>query len=209
MDCKPYGDRGILLSGANHAERAALLAGLDRSLPQGCSEFVSGYDTILFKDAGREAVDEWLESLPDAAEGQARRPRLHTIPVNYDGADLETVAKICGMKVDEVIACHSAPIYTVRMMGFSPGFPYLDGLDPKLHLPRRASPRDRIAPGSVAIGGGHAGIYSVASPGGWHILGRTKRALFDLNASQKAEPDEDSVFALKVGDQVRFNLAKD
>jgi KipI family sensor histidine kinase inhibitor len=90
------------------------------------------------------------------------------------------------------------------MMGFSPGFPYLDGLDPKLHLDRRPSPRNHIAPGSVAIGGSHAGIYSVASPGGWHLLGNTKWPLFDLEAAKLANPNPTTVFALSVGDRVHF-----
>ena len=83
-------------------------------------------------------------------------------------------------------------------MGFTPGFGYLDGLDPSLHLPRLESPRSRMAAGAVAIGGTHAGVYSVPSPGGWHWLGNTSLPLFD--PTQRGE----SCFTLAPGDQVKF-----
>jgi len=89
-------------------------------------------------------------------------------------------------------------------MGFAPGFPYLDGLDERLHLKRKASPRDRIEPGSVAIGGSHAGIYSVASPGGWHLLGRTDFPLFQPEKARGTLSDAREVFALAAGDTVKF-----
>jgi len=130
------------------------------------------------------------------------------VPVVYDGPDLKSVAQATGLDVDAVVAIHSAPIYRVRMMGFSPGFPYLDGLDPRLHLERKASPRDHIVPGAVAIGGRHAGIYSVASPGGWHILGRTELALFQPEKAKAESVDPREVFALAPGDEVKFKNAE-
>jgi len=95
-----------------------------------------------------------------------------------------------------VIKCHSGRDYRVWMLGFAPGFPYLGVLDEVLHLPRRASPRARIAAGSVAIAGAQTGIYPSESAGGWHILGRTVRRMFD---PERAEP-----FLLRPGDAVRF-----
>jgi len=90
------------------------------------------------------------------------------------------------------------------MIGFTPGFPYLEGLDEALHLPRRASPRPRIEAGAVAIGGPHAGIYSVASPGGWHLLGRTPERLFDPPSAQGSAPEPRQVFRFAPGDRLRF-----
>jgi biotin-dependent carboxylase-like uncharacterized protein len=124
--------------------------------------------------------------------------------VIYDGPDLKRVAEETGLGVDEVVRIHTAPTYTVRMSGFTPGFPYLDGLDKQLHLPRRNLPRKRIKPGSVAIGGPHAGIYSVGSPGGWHLLGRTELPLFNPSAAKPETPDPREVFRFSPGDRLRF-----
>jgi KipI family sensor histidine kinase inhibitor len=121
------------------------------------------------------------------------------IPVRYggeDGADLESVARHCGLTSDEVVARHAAADYRVAMLGFAPGFPYLLGLERALHTPRRAHPRTRVPRGSVAIGGVQTGIYPSELPGGWQLLGRTPLQLFD--------PARDPVCLLAAGDQVRF-----
>ena len=113
----------------------------------------------------------------------------------YDGADLEEIARAAKLSCNEVIKLHSAPIYTVRFLGFAPGFAYLDGLDPRLMLPRRSEPRIRMDPGAVAIGGPHTGVYTVPSPGGWNWLGNTATPLFDPTTEH---------IALHPGDTVRF-----
>ncbi|HRX56272.1 MAG TPA: 5-oxoprolinase subunit PxpB [Verrucomicrobiales bacterium] len=121
------------------------------------------------------------------------------IPTYYGGEagpDLDQVAEICGLTPPEVIARHSAALYTVACIGFSPGFPYLTGLPAELHLPRRAIPRISVPAGSVAIAGGQAGIYPASSPGGWHLIGRTQIPLFS--------PMEEPPTRLKPGDRVRF-----
>jgi KipI family sensor histidine kinase inhibitor len=89
------------------------------------------------------------------------------------------------------------------MLGFSPGFPYLGELDPRLHTPRLASPRVNVRAGSVAIGGGHTGIYTVDSPGGWNIIGHTPLKIFDPVRGEPNGPD-DAMFWLKPGDRVKF-----
>jgi KipI family sensor histidine kinase inhibitor len=125
------------------------------------------------------------------------------IPVVYDGEDLGPLADEKGMAVTEVIQLHSQPIYKVYLLGFSPGFPYLGDLDQRLHTPRRTSPRTHVPAGSVAIGGEHTGIYSVGSPGGWHIIGHTTVAMF--NHEQLAtDSDPKSLFFLEPGDRVKF-----
>lgn len=126
------------------------------------------------------------------------------IPVCYGatkGPDLEAVARHCALTQDEVIARHSTTEYRVAMLGFAPGFAYLLGLDPDLRVPRRANPRMRVPPGSVAIGGAQTGIYPSELPGGWQLLGRTPLRLFD--------PQRNPACLLAPGDQVRFRAIDD
>jgi KipI family sensor histidine kinase inhibitor len=121
------------------------------------------------------------------------------IPVCYGGdfgPDLDALASHAKLTAADVIARHTAATYTVAMLGFAPGFPYLFGLDPALEMPRRASPRTRVPAGSVAIGGAQTGIYPSELPGGWQLIGRTPLALFD------AQRDPPSL--LMPGDRVRF-----
>ena len=143
-----------------------------------------------------DAVLEALTDLPLAPTNS----RLIEIPVCYadaDGPDLAEVAAITGLTTDEVIARHCAAEYRVAMLGFAPGFPYLLGLDPSLAVPRRTDPRQRVAAGSVAIGGNQTGIYPDELPGGWQLIGRTPLRLFD------AATDTPSL--LTAGDRVRFH----
>jgi len=121
------------------------------------------------------------------------------IPVRYGGEhgpDLQRVAHHAGLSPDEVIARNAATEYTVAMLGFAPGFPYLLGLDPQLATPRLATPRTRVPAGSVAIGGAQTGLYPRSSPGGWNLIGRTARTLFDAQRDPPA--------LLAPGDRVRF-----
>ena len=130
---------------------------------------------------------------------RATRPRRIAVPVCYEaefGPDLETVAKHAGLLPNEVAQRHAAGRYQVACLGFTPGFPYLRGLPARLATPRLSSPRAKVAPGSVAIGGKQAGIYPLASPGGWNIVGRTPLRLFNV---QRADPA-----LLRPGDRVRF-----
>lgn len=114
---------------------------------------------------------------PNGVESEQRGP-LVEVPVRYDGPDLLEVASSIGRSVAEVVAVHSAPIYTVAFCGFMPGFSYLVGLDAALHLPRRPTPRQRVPAGSVAIAGEYTGTYPRESPGGWHLLGTTELAMW-------------------------------
>ena len=108
------------------------------------------------------------------------------VEVRYDGEDLESVATAAGLDVDEVVALHSAAEYVVAFCGFAPGFGYLRGLDPRLHLPRRATPRTRVPAGSVAVAAEYTAVYPRPSPGGWHLLGSTDRVMFDPDRSPPA-----------------------
>ncbi len=126
------------------------------------------------------------------------------IPVCYGGEfgpDLTDVAAAHDTSPADIVEAHTAGHYTVAMLGFLPGFPYLDGLDAALHTPRRATPRTSVPAGSVGIGGASTGVYPFASPGGWQIIGRTPVALF---APERTPPT-----LLQAGDQVRFVAVTD
>ncbi len=145
-----------------------------------------------------ELADELLRRV-----GQARRApppgRTHVLPVRYggdDGPDLESVARARGLRPDDVVELHAGRAYEALMLGFLPGFAYLGLLAPELELPRRATPRARVARGSVAVAGRQTGVYPCDSPGGWHLLGRTSARLFDPASAPPAR--------LRVGDRVRF-----
>jgi inhibitor of KinA len=155
--------------------------------------------------AGPDRIGEWLEACVDQVieSRPGSKPPLPArtveVPVHFGGRfapDLEFVATHTKLAADEVVSRFCAGDYLVYMLGFSPGFPYLGGLPPELAVPRRASPRARVAPGSVAIGGTQAGIYPVESPGGWNIIGRTPLRLFLL--------EQNPPVRLRAGDHVKF-----
>lgn len=106
--------------------------------------------------------------------------RIVTIPVRYDGPDLEEVAAHTGLTVDEVVAAHTSTHWRVGFGGFAPGFAYLVGGDPRLEVARRAEPRTRVPAGSVGLAGTFSGIYPRESPGGWQLLGTTDVVLWDV-----------------------------
>ena len=124
---------------------------------------------------------------------------LHRIPVHYgeaDGPDLTAVSERLGLSPTQVIELHASMCYTVYILGFMPGFGYLGDLPEVLRLPRRETPRARVPAGSVAIAGRHTAVYPSATPGGWHLLGRSDTRLWDVHGDPAA--------LLRPGDQVRF-----
>lgn len=135
----------------------------------------------------------------DADTDVTDAPVVVDVPVVYGGdagPDLDDVARVCGLEPEDVCRRHAAVEYIVCFVGFLPGFAYLGPLDARLRMPRRTTPRSKVPPGSVAIAGEYSGIYPWASPGGWHIIGRTDMALFDLGATPPAR--------LAPGARVRF-----
>jgi KipI family sensor histidine kinase inhibitor len=122
--------------------------------------------------------------------------RLHRIPVVYDGPDLEAVSGELGLSPERLVELHGRPIYRVFLVGFVPGWAYMGPLPDELIIHRRAVPRTHVPAGSVAIAGQQTGIYPVASPGGWHLIGRTSVRLF--------LPDSDPPSLLRAGDRVKF-----
>lgn len=138
------------------------------------------------------------EHLADV-EGREIDGRLWTIPACYDlelAPDLEEVATATGLTPDDVVALHSGTTYRVYMLGFLPGHPYMGDLPAPLQLPRRQSPRTLVPPGSIAIATSMTSIYPLASPGGWHLIGRTPINLFDTR--------RDPPVLLSPADQIRF-----
>lgn len=172
-------------------------AGID-----GVREVVAAYTALtVFYDPLQmryDALETRLLQLAVATGGDIvlPAPREFHFRVRYDGEDLAGVAERTGLSVAEVVARHAAPWYEVGLVGFAPGFAYLGALDPTLVLPRRAEPRPRVPAGAVAIGGAHTGVYPFATPGGWHLIGRTDAVLFDPHRAAPA--------LLRVGDHVRF-----
>lgn len=204
---QPYGEQAVLIKTVSDFARDGLLYTLQAYPPEGFVEYVLGHSNVLvyFTSSERMAnFGDWLASVSEVQPGFRAEKRLIEVPIRYNGEDLADVARLTKLSVKAVVELHSAPEYRVRMIGFSPGFPYLDGLDPRLHLERRASPRNHIKPGTVAIGGTHAGIYSVASPGGWHLLGQTDLRLFQPGLAKNLVPEPGEIFALVPGDRVRF-----
>ena len=133
----------------------------------------------------------------DPLAGAPATPRRsHLIPVHYDGDDLDEVARRTELTTQEVVRIHSEREYRVYVLGFVPGFAYLGTLDERLSLPRRVSPRKVVPAGSVAIAEGQTAVYPAATPGGWHLIGRTSVHLFD--------PGNASPSLFRVGDTVRF-----
>lgn len=154
-------------------------------------------------ESPHDAMARWIAGriarLPD---GAVPGGRVVEIPVRYggeDGPDLEALALARGLAPDDVVALHTAPEYVVHFLGFMPGFAYLGGLDPRLATPRRAVPRTLVPAGSVGIGGAQTGVYPLASPGGWQLIGRTALALFD--------PAREPAALLAAGDRVRFRAS--
>ena len=149
-----------------------------------------------------ELVPRTIESSGDAGYDRDSTPsRVHNVPVVFDGDDLDEVASILTTTSDAIIELLVTADLEVALLGFAPGFAYLTGLPASLAgLERRAAPRAAVPPGSVAVAGGFAGIYPNASPGGWHLLGRTTFPLFD--------PSTPPYSPFVAGDRVRFTVAR-
>ncbi|HZZ85145.1 MAG TPA: 5-oxoprolinase subunit PxpB [Anaeromyxobacteraceae bacterium] len=183
-----------------------LAAAVRRELGDLVEELVPTYRSLLLLfdplRLPRARLVASVEALLAGLERAGAAPgggRVVRVPVAYGGElgpDLAFVARHAGISEEEVIALHAGALYRVFMLGFTPGFPYLGGMSERIAAPRLDSPRARIPAGSVGIAGAQTGIYSVESPGGWRLIGRTPLRLFD--------PAAPSPFLLAAGDRVRF-----
>lgn len=198
MRCLPYGPTAILVDDLDVAP-ARLAQAVRERLSGDVIDVVPAARTVLITVSERSALARIVDTVVElavSAERGVRSGRSIEIPVTYDGPDLDAVASQAGLSVDAVIELHAATTYEVAFCGFAPGFAYLTGLDRRLWLPRRVTPRTRVPAGSVAIAAEYAAVYPTASPGGWHLLGTTDVTLFDPMRQRPA--------LLAPGDQVRF-----
>jgi len=170
----------------------------------GWLEVIPGIDTVVARfDAadqdGNDARDAIEMVIAGGVEALQESAELLEIPVRYGGEhgpDLEGLSTTTGLVADELIALHTGREYVVDMIGFTPGFAFVGGLDECFHIPRREEPRQRVAAGSVGVADGRTGLYAMASPGGWNIIGRTPSELFDAGAEDP--------FVLRAGMRIRF-----
>lgn len=217
MQTIPLGDCGILVVIKARKPDAALAAvaqlahSLNSSPLPGVTDIVPSFTTVtVHYDPAKipegpggpaERVIAWIKTAPKKAGAGKRKPREVIVPVCYggeQGPDLAEVAAHTKLDEAEVIRVHSKGVYQVAAVGFSPGFPYLSGLPPRLAMPRRATPRTRVPAGSVGIGGGQTGVYPLPTPGGWALIGRTPTRLF--RPENETEPT-----LLEAGDTVKFS----
>jgi 5-oxoprolinase (ATP-hydrolysing) subunit B len=203
----PNGDSAITVEFSRNIDDEAnrRVLALDRTMATepiaGVNETIPTYRSLLvhydptqidFDTLGNKLLE--LATRPSPASENARHWR---VPVAYGGEhgiDLEDVAKTFGTTADDIVARHIAGNYRVAMIGFSPGWSYLSGLQPSLHIPRRQTPRLVTPAGTISIGGVQTGIQCIAAPSGWHLLGRTPVRTYQLH--------RDPIFLLEPGDRV-------
>jgi inhibitor of KinA len=153
------------------------------------------YDALLTDDISVQ-ITQLIADIPAAAHVPSR---LLEIPVCYDpslGLDIVSMAAHKSLSVDDIIELHTKQVYTVYMLGFLPGFPYMGKVDERLATPRLKKPRLKVPAGSVGIAGAQTGIYSMTSPGGWNIIGKTPVPMFD--------PGRTTPCYCSPGDQIQF-----
>ena len=190
---------------ADAAINAAPFAGFIETVPAYSSVSVF-YDPIKIRQefpdneaaykAVKSLLDNILQNIPQVTH---KTQNIVEIPVSFasgDALDLESLADAKGLSTEEVIEIFTAQTYRVFMLGFLPGFSYMGEVDERIAMERRSTPRTRVPKGSVGIAGRQTGIYSLESPGGWQIIGRTDLEMF--------LPGEDPPSRLRAGDTVRF-----
>ncbi|ADV66353.1 5-oxoprolinase subunit PxpB [Deinococcus maricopensis] len=178
------------------AVRAAPFPGFEEAIPALGVLLVTFDPLVTTLPTVREALNAHAAALPPEADPTAARTVV--LPVVYDGPDLGWVAEHARLSVPEVIARHTGATYRVAFLGFTPGFVFLTGTPPELQMPRLPAPRTVVPAGSVALGGPWAGVYPLAAPGGWRLIGRTAARLFD--------PHREPPTLLRDGDTVRFEV---
>ena len=194
----PYGDRALLVELPDLAAVAAVRAALEHTPLPGQLDLVPAARTVLVVlDRPPAQTDvAAVGGIPlDPPAGPAGE-RAVDLPVVFDGPDLTEIGELTGRSVAELVETLTMTEFTVAFGGFAPGFAYLTGLPPELHVPRRATPRTRVPAGAVGLAGPFAGAYPRASPGGWQLVGRTDAVLFDV--------DRDPPALLTPGTRVRF-----
>jgi 5-oxoprolinase (ATP-hydrolysing) subunit B len=207
----PSGDSAITVEFSRNIDDAAnrRVLALDRILARepvlGVTETVPTYRSLLVHydplEIDFEALSKKLVSLAQLPVPPTENTRCWRIPVVYGGEhgiDLEDVAKTLKTTPEDIVARHAAGRYRVAMIGFTPGWSYLSGLEDFLHMPRRQNPRLLTPAGTISIGGVQTGVQCLAGPSGWHLLGRTAVRTYQLH--------RDPIFLLEPGDEVTFSV---
>jgi KipI family sensor histidine kinase inhibitor len=196
---RALGDRAVLLECEDPDQVRGVYAAACRRRDAGelsCLDVVPAAETVLLDglaDPGEvlATLADWEVGDPDDLVGE-----VVELPVVYDGPDLESVARLTGLEVTEVVRRHREAEFVVAFCGFAPGFAYLTGLPAELHVPRLEEPRTSVPAGSVGLAGAFTGVYPRSSPGGWQLVARTEERLWDLDREPPA--------LLTPGTRVRF-----
>lgn len=211
----PLGDHAIVIEVGKKidtlSERKvrAIVSRLEAEPPSWVIEYIPAYTTVTLiysmQAFGKDRrpyeavcvrVRELLKAVKDSADVQQKVVKIPVLYGGEYGPDLDFVAKHNGLTADEVIAIHKAGDYTVHMIGFAPGFPFIGGMSERIGAPRQKSPRLKIPARSVGIAGVQTGVYPIETPGGWQLIGRTPLELF--------LPEENPPSLLAAGDKIRF-----
>ena len=206
----PTGDRALSVEFGNeidehiNAKLMGFIKLFEEEKIEGIEEFVPSFRAVLIhynpQILSYARMVRLVEAILDKnVQEMAHTKRIVQIPVCYEGEyapDINFVAEHAGLSVDKVIQIHTAKAYLIYMLGFQPGFPYLGGLDERIHTPRLASPRVKINAGSVGIGGTQTGLYPMESPGGWQIIGTTPVRCYN--------PDKEKAIPYLAGDYIQF-----
>ncbi|MEY2546691.1 MAG: inhibitor of KinA [Verrucomicrobiota bacterium] len=205
IDIEPLGDSALIVRVRDNAAALEAQRKIVSAKITGLIECAPAYESVgvFYEPSAIESFDEFVSQIQSTLTHRARGARVESqlvgVPAQFDlefALDLEQVARHAQLSPNEVVDLYCSVEYRVACIGFTPGFPYLIGLPEKLITPRRATPRKEIPAGSIAIGGHQTGIYPIASPGGWNVIGRTSLRLFDAN--------NDPPVLLRAGDRVRF-----
>ena len=190
---RDYGDCALLLECGGTAEVLAWTSALQQAELPGVLDIVPASRTVLLKLAApryqaptRHRLSRLRLRQEDIVEHPVDGRADVVIDVVYDGADLVEVGRLTGLDPVGVIAAHTGTLWRVGFGGFAPGFAYLVGGDPRLHVPRRDEPRTRVPAGAVGLAGEFSGVYPRESPGGWQLIGHTDAALWDIDRPEPA-----------------------
>ena len=204
-DCGLLVEYGEGINPAVNSKVRSMAVIMGQNTPEGVLETIPTYRSLLLVYDPSETNPALLQKILNQLERRLEEikippPKTVQIPVCYGGEygpDIEHVAEIHNLAVEDIIRLHSEPEYLIYMVGFTPGFPFLGGLPEVLHTARLDTPRTFVPQGSVGIANAQTGIYPVASPGGWQLIGRTPTRLF---APERSHP-----FLYQAGDRIKFN----
>ena len=194
---------GHEISESTHKKIFTLITHLIHNPIQGIINIHPGYTSMLFTLDKMANIDDTIQAVENSLDmvqnSEPPEAKLVEVPVLYGGnygKDIQRVVQFSRLSEDEIIQRHQSGNYLVYFLGFSPGFPYIGGMDQDLKTPRLKTPRKRVPQGSVAIAGGQTGIYPFPSPGGWNLIGRTPLKIFNISNPQNS--------LIQMGDKVQF-----